>query len=200
MIKQKKIMLIGSNILYGSCFPVLINGKINNISNCSRLLEEKYSIDNYSMRNLSCVKALDYLKKALRSINDYDYAIIELGMNEYIEKLINKEKEFNDFKDNIILMVKILKEFNITPCVVTLNPIDPNALISKYNLNFSISDITVMHKRLNKVLKSLEEEGAIILDINKAISKTKDLYMSDDLININKEGHSLLKNMIFRKL
>ena len=66
----------------------------------------------------------------------------------------------------------ILKYFEIKPYLVTLCPIDSIKYKLKYELDSSVDDIILIHKRINKVIKELASKYEIeLIDDNKTISK-----------------------------
>lgn len=199
MKKMKKIMIWGSNLFLDVLFD-LKKGYICTADNCSFKLSTKFIVDNFSMKSLSSEKASNMILKALKIDNQYNSAIIELGSVDMLNILKNNEK-LDDFKNNLSQIIAALKYFEIKPYLVTLCPIDPIKYKLKYELDSSVDDIILIHKRINKVIKELVSKYEVeLIDDNKTISKNKYSYLSDDGNSINAYGHSLLEAMVSRKI
>lgn len=152
------------------------------------------------MRSLDSKKALDYILKILRLSSDYDQAVIELGFVDLINILKNEET-IDTFKQNLIQIITILKYKNIKPIIFTVCPIIASSFKLKNGLTSSDEDIILTHKRINRIIKELSSEYEIeLVDDNKAITKKKKAYISDDGQSINDLGNDLIKNMLQRKI
>ena len=152
------------------------------------------------MSSLDSKKALDYILKILRLSSDYDQAVIELGFVDLINILKNEET-IDTFKQNLIQIITILKYKNIKPIIFTVCPIIASSFKLKNDLTSSDEDIILTHKRINRIIKELSSEYEIeLVDDNKAITKKKKAYISDDGQSINDLGNDLIKNMLQRKI
>lgn len=196
MKKPKCIMIWGSNL-----FLELHQGdRTISLGDTWSYKFKKHRVDNFSMRSLDSKKALDYILKILRLSSDYDQAVIELGFVDLINILKNEET-IDTFKQNLIQIITILKYKNIKPIIFTVCPIIASSFKLKNGLTSSDDDIILTHKRINRIIKELSSEYEIeLVDDNKAITKKKKAYISDDGQSINDLGNDLIKNMLQRKI
>lgn len=200
MKQQKRIMVFGSNLFLGVNFDDSKKGFVYVASNCIMQLQNKYIIENYSMKKFSSEKALNYLIKTLKFDKNFDAAILELGFEDML-MIIKEDYSLESFKENLEQMVTILKLANIKVFLSTMCPLDFDLLIEKEQIECNISEVKGVYRSINKVIKMVSQQfNTEIFDHNKAISKNKKAYLSTDGRTLNINGYTLLKNMISRKL
>lgn len=197
MDKCQNIMIWGSNIF----LELHLNDKgIYSLGDTWSFKLKKHKIDNYSMKSLDTQKALNYMIKILKKENNYNQAVIELGIVDLIN-IINGKETIDTFKQNLIQIITILKFKNIKPIIFTVCPIVASSFKIKHNLQAIDDDIILNHKRINHLIKEIALEYEItLIDDNKAITKKKNIYMNDDGLTINGVGHDMVKNMLQRKI
>ncbi len=198
MKENKRIMIWGSNLFLGLSFDDKL-GYVYLASSSIMQLRDRYQIENFSMNNLSTSKALAYIYKALDYDDNFDAAIVELGFAD-LKLILDKKITLSDFEKNLRSFMTALKNYRIETYLSTLSPIDAAKFIQKEGLNILERDVTVMHKRMNRLIKDLAEELEVnLFDDNKTLSKDKKAYVSSDGISLNQAGQNVLKNMIIRK-
>lgn len=199
MKANKRIMIWGSNLFLGISFDDDKKGYVYLASSPLMQLRDKYEFNNFSMTHLSSAKALDYLKKALSYDANYDRAILELGFYD-LKLILDGKEDLETFETNLREIIKVLQAYRIETYLATLSPLDASKVITNFSIDVEQKAITVLHKRLNHIIRELAEEFNInLFDGNKTFSKDKKAYVTSDGVSINNAGQNVLKNMILRR-
>lgn len=108
---KKNIMIFGGSLFINEAFNQMKYKVLNN--KLIVKLKGKFEIDNFSSIKLTSEKAVKFMKSFI-GIRHYSDCILALGEADI--ELKNKEQ----FKNNLISMVRMLKENNINPLMVSL--------------------------------------------------------------------------------
>lgn len=108
---KKNIMIFGGSLFINEAFNQMQYKVLNN--KLIVKLKGKFEIDNFSSIRLTSKKALSFMKTFVE-VRQYSDCILALGEADI--ELKNKE----EFKNNLISMVNILKNNNINPLMVSL--------------------------------------------------------------------------------
>ncbi|MEZ4963571.1 MAG: hypothetical protein R2830_27355, partial [Saprospiraceae bacterium] len=120
------------------------------------------------------------------------------------------EAQFSQFRKNLMTFVAICKVNGIQPVLmtqfnrITVKEMNNNPVFDYFKRKLATGGLTVeqycgWYERMNQITRDVaEEDGAILVDLDKAIPKTKEnIY---DLVHLTNQGSRLAAQVILEKL
>lgn len=177
-------------------------------------------IQNFSRFGMTSKRGLELMEKRITPSQSNSIAVIEFGGNDVdykwqaISENPNMEHYPNvtlsQYKSNVIRMVQLARKNNYIPVLITLPPISSERYFTWLSKNIEqkgnilkwlgdVEQIYRSHESYSKVIKKIAGDyNCYLIDVRSAFLDKTDysIYLCDDGIHPNEEGHSLMAQEI----
>ena len=214
---RKKVALFGDSILKGIVYNdnhYTVNREIN-----WEMIENELNVDldNQSKMGIRAEKGKERIIKYIEKHPDLDVMVLEFGGNDsdydWAEVAQNKSKDHNpftlleDFKEEMISIITLLREYGIRPILMTLPPIDPKryytlitskTLDTNHNIMYFLGDVEIIYRRQelysNAIFDIARVYNVEIVDVRKKYLESADFnnLICDDGIHPNQFGQNII--------
>ncbi len=218
-----KTIILGDSITRGIIIDENLKYKPSKKLDLTKLENElNTEIVNNSIMGATITKGKEKLIKILNQDNNIKNIVIEYGGNDSdydwtkVSEIRSKDHLpktiLEDYKLTLIEMIKLIKDKNIKPILMTLPPIDARRYfkwisekLSRDNILYFLGDVDIIYRRQelysDAIINIAYEYDVDIIDIRSEFLKSNDFpsLLCIDGIHPNEEGQELIVKTILSK-